>query len=497
MEIPSEIEELSKALQAAGHKAYLVGGCVRDFLMGVKPKDWDIATDATPQEIQAIFPESVYENEFGTVLVKTGSEEEELRIVEITTFRREGGYSDHRHPDVVAFANNIEEDLARRDFTMNAIAIDLETDEHLVVDPYGGQADIKSGIIRAVGRPEERFEEDALRMMRAVRLSARLGFGVEEHTRQAIAEKSRTISEVAPERVRDEFIKLLMADGAVGGIRLMLETGLLKIVTPELAEGDGVEQNKHHAFTILEHNIRALEYAVQQNFPLHLRLAALLHDIAKVGTREWKSDPRGEKEKGGKKGDWTFYQHQYLGEKMARGILNRLKFPKEMIGKIALLIREHMFVYDPEAVTAKGVRRLLSRVGTENIDDLIKLREADRIGSGVPKAQPYRLRHLQAMIEKAKGEPVSVKQLKLNGDIMIANLGMKPGPQMGFILAILLEEVLEDPKRNTLEYLSEKTKKLDGLSEQELRKLADKARQSAAEVQKRIDDTIKEKYFVK
>jgi tRNA nucleotidyltransferase (CCA-adding enzyme) len=182
---------------------------------------------------------------------------------------------------------------------------------------------------------------------------------------------------------------------------------------------------------------------------------------------------------------------------MVRGILGRLKFPKEMISKITLLVREHMFVYDPETVTAKGVRRLLSRVGTENIDDLIKLREADRIGSGVPKAQPYRLRHLQAMIEKAKGEPVSVKQLKIDGNIMIADLGMKPGPKMGFALAILLEEVLDDPERNTLEYLSERTKGLEGLSEEELRKLADKARQSAAEVQKRIDDTIKEKYFVK
>ncbi|MDD5710830.1 MAG: HD domain-containing protein [Candidatus Colwellbacteria bacterium] len=497
MEIPSEIKALADASKGAGYKAYLVGGCVRDFLMGIRPKDWDIATDATPEEIQRTFPESVYENTFGTVSVKTGSEEEELRIVEITTFRKEGGYADHRHPDKVEFTKNIEEDLARRDFTMNAIAMDLTEDGYIFVDPYGGQTDIQDRIIRAVGKSEERFEEDALRMMRAVRFASRFGFQIEEDTQRAIAERAGTISEVAPERVRDELIKLLMTKGAVNGVRLMLETGLLDIVIPELAGGAGVEQNKHHAFDIFEHNVRSLAYTVEQDFPLHLRLAALLHDVAKTKTREWKSDPRGEKEKDGKKGDWTFYQHQYLGEKMIRDIMNRLKFPKEMTSKVTLLVREHMFVYDPEAVTQKGVRRLISRVREENIDDLIKLREADRIGSGVPKAQPYRLRHLQAMIEKAKGEPVSVKQLKIDGNIMITDIGIQPGPKMGFILAALLEEVLEDPNKNTLEYLSDRTRELNTLSEEKLKEMAEKARQSADGAQKRIDDAIKEKYFVK
>jgi len=477
MEIPIEVKNLADTLKKTGHSAYLVGGCVRDFLMGVKPEDWDIATDATPEKIQKIFPESVYENEFGTVLVKTGSEEEELRIVEITTFRKEGGYSDHRHPDSVTFARSIEEDLARRDFTMNAIAMNLATDEHAVVDPYGGQVDIKSGIIRAVGKPEERFGEDALRIMRAVRFSARFGFRIEENTQKAIRNKAATVGKIAPERVRDELAKLLMTERAGNGIRQMSEIGLLEAVIPETQEGEGVEQNKHHIYTVLEHNIRSLEYAVKNNFPLHLRLASLLHDVGKVRTREWKSDSR--------------------GEKMVRDIMNRLKFPKEMTGKVALLVREHMFVYDPEVVTERGVRRLVSRVGEENIDDLVKLREADRIGSGVPKAQPYRLRHLQAMIEKAKEEPVSVKQLKINGDILIADFGMQPGPKMGFILAVLLEEVLESPETNTLVCLSKRAEKLDKLSEEELKGLADKARESASEAQKRIDDAIKEKYFVK
>jgi poly(A) polymerase/tRNA nucleotidyltransferase (CCA-adding enzyme) len=497
MEIPAEVKDLAGALKKANYKAYLVGGCVRDFLMNIKPEDWDIATDAAPEEVQRIFPESVYENEFGTVLVKTGSEEEGLRVVEITTFRKEGGYSDHRHPDLVVFADNIEEDLGRRDFTMNAIAIDLEAGDRQVVDPYDGRADIKKGIIKAVGAATERFGEDALRMMRAVRFSARFGFGIEKATLDAITKNAKTIKDIAPERVRDELIKLLGTERAGEGIRLMSETGLLSGVMPEVQSGAGVEQNKHHKYDILEHNIRSLEYAVKQGLPLHLRLASLLHDVAKVKTREWRSDPGGEKEKDGKRGDWTFYQHQYLGERMARDVLNRLKFPKEITSKVTLLVREHMFVYDPEVVTERGVRRLVSRVGEENIDDLVKLREADRIGSGVPKAQPYRLRHLQAMIEKAKKEPVSVKQLKINGDILIADLKMQPGPKMGFILAILLEEVLEEPKKNTLEYLSKRAQVLGKLSGEELEKLAGRARESAVEAQRRIDDAIKEKYFVK
>jgi len=281
------------------------------------------------------------------------------------------------------------------------------------------------------------------------------------------------------------------------GIRVLQKLGLLKHIMPELDAGVGVDQNKHHIYTVFEHNVASLEYAVKKDFPLDLRLASLLHDVGKVGTRRWKSDPRGKRVRNGKRGDWTFYQHQYLGEKQTRDILNRLKYPKDLIKKVALLVREHMFVYDPEVTTEKGVRRLLRRIGKENIDDLIKVREADRIGSGVPKAQPYRLRHLQAMIEKAKEEPVSVKQLKVNGDMMIKDLGMEPGPRMGHILAILLEEVIDDPKLNTKKYLLDRVKELKELSDKELSKLASKAKEAAKEEQERLDDAIKQKYFVK
>ncbi|MDP3953510.1 MAG: CCA tRNA nucleotidyltransferase [bacterium] len=496
MDIPQEIGDVGDKLAEAGFKAYLVGGCVRDILLGKDPSDWDIATDAEPEEIQKLFKESVYENEFGTVGVKSGSEEPSLKIVEVTTFRKEGRYTDKRHPDEIVFASSIEDDLARRDFTINAIAIDLEGKED-PIDPFGGQVDLKKRIVRAVGNPNERFEEDALRLMRAVRFCAQLGFELEKETEAAVTKGVSSIKAIAAERVRDELSKLLMSEGAGEGVRKMQKLGLLGEIVPELAEGAGVEQNKHHIFDVFEHNVRSLEYTVEKGFPLDVRLASLLHDVGKVGTRQWQDDSRGEKTQSGKKGDWTFYQHQYLGEKQAKDILNRLKYPRELVKRVALLVREHMFVYDPEVVTEKGVRRLLRRVGEESIDDLIKVREADRIGSGVPKAQPYRLRYLQAMIEKAKGEPVSVKQLKVNGDMFIKELGMEPGPHMGQILAILLEEVLDDPRKNTREGLIDRVKELREFSSKELDKLSQKAREAAREEQRRIDEAIKGKYFVK
>ena len=496
MDIPKEIQNISQKLADAGHRAYLVGGCTRDLLLGKAPNDWDIATDAKPEEIQGLFKDAFYENEFGTVGVKSGSEDPTLKVVEVTTFRKEGRYTDKRHPDEVVFAKTIEDDLSRRDFTINAIAIDLVESEE-PIDPFGGKDDLSKKIIKAVGNPKERFGEDALRLMRAVRLSAQLGFQIEERTLEAIKKEVKSIGNIALERVRDEFSKLLMSDGAMDGVRVLQKTGLLDQIIPELSEGIGVEQNKHHIYDVFEHNVHSLEYAVGKNFPLDLRLASLLHDVGKVGTREWRNNPRGEKMKGGKKGDWTFYQHQYLGEKLSRDILNRLLYPKEVIKRVALLIREHMFVYDPEMVTEKGVRRLVRRVGEENVDALIKVREADRIGSGVPKAQPYRLRHLQAMIEKAKKEPVGVGQLKVDGNLLIKELKMKPGPRMGEILVILLEEVIDDPKRNTKKYLMDRAKELNALSDVQLDVFSKRAREAAKEEQKRLDDAIKEKYFVK
>lgn len=495
MKVPEEVKEIADKLNAAGFEAYLVGGCLRDLLIEREPKDWDIATDAKPEEIQKLFTDSIYENAFGTVGVKTESEDPTLKVVEATTFRKEGKYTDKRHPDVVAFAKTIEEDLARRDFTINAIALKFPISKQLV-DPFGGLNDLKKKLIRAVGKPEERFQEDALRLMRAVRFAAQLDFDVEQKTADAIKKHAGLIEFIAKERIRDELAKLLMTEKAAEGIRQMLALGLLKYVIPELMEGVGVEQNRHHIYDIFEHNLRSLEYAAKKNYSLVIRLAALLHDVGKPESRRWRSDSRGVKIHQGKKGDWTFYGHQIISERKTLQITDRLRFSKEISEKIALLIREHMFVYDPEAVTLRGVRRLLSRVGSENIDDLIELREADRIGSGVPKAQPYRLRYLQAMIEKVKKDPIGPKMLKINGHEVMELLGIEPGPKIGAVLAVLLEEALDDPKLNSKGYLEKRAKELGKFSEKELAAMRAKAQKSAAEAQERIDNELKKKYFV-
>ncbi len=498
LKVPAEVKKIAEKLSKAGFEAYLVGGCLRDILIGHEPKDWDLTSSATPKEIQKLFPDSVYENKFGTVGVKTESKDPTLKVVEVTTFRLEGKYTDKRHPDEIKFAKTVEEDLSRRDFTVNALALSLSKGmAGKVVDPFGGQNDLEAKIIRAVGDPAQRFQEDALRLVRAIRFSAQLGFVIEKKTAEALKQEHGLIEFIAKERVRDELEKLLITDNAHDGVRALQESGLLKIILPELEEGVGMEQNLHHIYTVFEHNVRSLEYAVKNNFPLDLRAASLLHDVGKSRTRVWKNDPRGGKTHNGKKGDWTFYQHQHVGEKMVLETMDRLRFPKDMTEKAALLVREHMFVYDPEIVTLRGVRRLLSRVGAENIDDLMKLREADRIGSGVAKAQPYRLRYLQAMIEKVKRDPIGPKMLKVNGGDIMKELKAEPGPKIGAILAVLLEEVLDDPKRNAKEHLTDRVRKLGKLSEKELAGLSAKAKESTNEVQNRIDEELKKKYFVK
>lgn len=457
---------------------------MRDLFLGKKPKDWDIATSAKPEEIQQIFPASFYENKFFTVTVHTESEDPTLKEIEITTFRADIAYGDRRHPEQIEYAKTIEEDLARRDFTMNAIALHAKDKEVEVLDPFAGQRDIEAKTIRAVGDPDQRFQEDALRMMRAVRFFATLGFTIEPATRKAIEKHSALIREISQERIRDEFIKILMSDAPMEALEELRQLGLLSHFLPELEEGYGVGQNKHHIYTVWEHNVRSLQYAARQKQDLIVRLASLLHDVAKPRVKQ------------GEGPDSTFYGHQVVGAKMTKKILERLKFPKEVVETVSLLVREHMFVYDPETVTLKGVRRLLARVGTEHIDELFQLREADRIGSGVPKAQPYRLRYLKAMVDKVRQDPISPKMLKINGDTIMETLKIGPGPKIGAILAILLEDVLDDPALNTKEYLEKRVFELAKLSEQELEDMAAKAKQSAQLTQDRVDEELKKKYFV-
>ncbi|MDP3015336.1 MAG: HD domain-containing protein [bacterium] len=495
--IPEEIILVANKLVASGYNAYLVGGCVRDLLMGREPKDWDVATDAKPEEIQKIFstfagatadkPATVYENKFGTVGVKTGSDNESLKIIEITTFRIEGKYTDKRHPDEIKFAETIEEDLGRRDFTINAIALKPNTQnlKPELVDPFNGQDDIKNKIIRAVGNPEDRFNEDALRLMRAVRFATELDFSIQGKTAVAVKKQAGLLEMIAKERIRDEFIKILMAEKAVSGIQLLEDLGLLRFIAPELRDGIGVGQNKHHIYTVWEHNLKALDYAAKKNYSLEIRLAALLHDIGKPATKV------------GEGLDCTFYNHEIVSAKLAAEILDRLRFPKDLAEKIIHLVRYHLFYYNVGEVSEAGVRRFLARVGPENVDDFIKIREADRIGSGVPKAVPYKLRHLLFMIEKVKQDPISPKMLKVNGEDVMKILGIEPGPRVGRILSVLLDEVIENPEKNTKENLEFRIQDLGKLSDIELEKLAKISRGKKEEFESGIEEEMKKKFYVK
>lgn len=482
MSAPEEVAAVCKQLVEAGFEAYLVGGCVRDMMLGREPKDWDVATNATPPQIQELFAETVYENDFGTVGIKNDVEGSKVGIIEVTTYRIEGKYTDKRHPDEVKFAKTIEEDLSRRDFTVNAMAMAMDG---AIIDPHGGEGDLREGIIRTVGVAEERFFEDALRLMRAVRFSVQLDFEIELATRRAIEKRSRELELIAKERVRDELAKIIMTSRAAKGILSLEELGLLQYVLLELREGLGVGQNKHHIYSVFEHNIRALDYSAKQDYSLVVRMASLLHDVGK---------PRS---KGGDGPDSTFYNHEHIGAKMAVKMLDRLRFPRGFIEDVAHLIRSHMFYYNIGEISPAGVRRFVARVGTEYIDDLLKVREADRIGSGVKKAIPYRLRHMLFMIEKVKHDPLSPKMLKLNGDEIMELLQLPQSPRVGWILNALLEEVLDNPEKNIKESLTARAKELGKLSDAELQKLFASAREKKSAVEDEIEEDMKKKFYVK
>ena len=497
MEIPKEVKIVINKLEKKGFEAYVVGGCVRDFLLArrseseggrdVETQDWDVATCAKPKEIQKIFPRSFYKNKFLTVTVRTASRNPKLKEVEITTFRSEAKYTDKRHPDEVRFAKSIEEDLARRDFTINAIAFDLLMSEiNKTVDPFGGQKDLKAKIIRAVGKPEERFNEDALRMMRAVRFAVTLGdnWQIEEKTAKAIKANSAWLQAISKERIRDELMKIIMSEGAAQGIELLRELGLLKYIIPELEEGYKVAQNKHHIYECYEHSVLSLKYAAQKSFKEHVRLASLLHDIAKPRTKCGQGESA------------TFYGHEVVGAKMTAQILNRLKFPKKTIEKVTKLVRYHLFYYNVDEVTASSVRRLVRQVGPENMEDLLQVRMADRIGSGVPKAEPYKLRHLKYVIEKASQDPISAKMLKVTGNDIMSLLNVKPGPKIGYILDVLLGYVLNDPKNNEKKFLEREVKKLGELGDGNLKKQAEMAKKEQEKIATKRDEMTKKKYWV-
>jgi len=477
---------VADTLQKAGFEVYLIGGCVRDLLREVKPKDWDVTTNAKPEEIQKIFENTFYENDFGTVgVVNEDATDSTLRVVEVTPYRLESKYSDKRRPDSVSFSSNLKDDLKRRDFTMNAIAYDISKKE--TVDLFEGKKDIKEKIVRAVGDAKERFDEDALRIMRAVRLATELNFTIDDKTGSAIRHVGKNLQKIAIERIRDEFSRIIMSGKSMEGVLLLKKYELLHHIVPELEEGIKIKQNGDHIYDVWEHNLRALSHASDRKWPLYVRLSALFHDIAKPKTRLWSKE----------KNDWTFYGHDVVGGRMARAVLRRLKYPNDMIDCVSKLVRWHLFFSDIDTITLSAVRRLVRNVGPENVWDLMKVRACDRIGMGRPKEKPYRLRKYESMIEEAVRAPVSVRMLNINGDTIMKLTNEKPGQKIGLILHALLESILDDPKLNTKEYLEQQTLKLAQLKDSELKKIGDAGKmKKEAEEEKEITE-IRKRHWVK
>lgn len=535
--IPNNVSRVTEILIQGGFEAFLVGGCVRDLIMDKTPKDFDITTNAQPHEIIDLFtltPENlhfstspegrgelnmkvVYENTFGTVMVIFEDEplDSSTRQIEITPYRRETTYSDARHPDEVMFADNLKDDLMRRDFTMNALAYNPNTSDFAtsserggfgqIIDLYNGLEDIKNKTIRTVGNANERFGEDALRMMRAVRFSAQLGFSVSHETLLGIEKNKELLKKVSQERIRDEFVKIINSPSPIIGVGLMVKLGLMEYIIPELLEGVGCEQGGVHKYDVFEHLLHACQHAADKEYSFHVKLAALFHDIGKPRTR-----------RPGHKKAYTFYGHEVVGARMVEKIMNRMKFPKADTDMVVKLVRNHMFFSDTEQITLSAVRRIIQKMTSPGsasgttlssskekdseqahpIWILMQVRECDRVGMAKSEA-PVRLRKYFAMIEQALRDPISVSQLAIDGTYLMQDLGVKPGRRMGWILHALLEEVLEDPSKNTVEILSIRVKHLETLPDTELMKLGEAGKEKKELLEEHEIEQLHVKHHVK
>ena len=467
IKLDSTLIEFGKVFFQAGYKAYLVGGAVRDMLMKVPAHDWDVATNATPQDVIKLFKFVVPTGiEHGTVTVHYKGNE-----IEVTTFRTEAGYSDGRHPDSINYAATIEEDLARRDFTMNAIAASLE--DGIITDPYGGQDDIKNKLIRTVGAAHERFMEDGLRPVRALRFASKLGFSIEKNTYSEIFKKEiqAKAASISIERFRDEFEKIMSSPKPSVGLKLLEESGLLDIFIPEFKICRGCIQSDYrafHKFDVLDHLFYACDGAPADK--LNVRLAALFHDIGKPAAKKILHETVLDREKndGSKKEieTITFYNHEAFGERITQKLMTRLKFSNDMISNVCHLVKEHMFHYESNWSEA-AVRRFIIRVKPECMEDLYDLRLADMYGMYNEKVDVRYsesvklLLELKARVEKelSKKTALSLKSLAVNGrDLM--QLGIPAGKELGRILNELLECVIEDPAMNNKEMLIETAKKI-------------------------------------
>ena len=488
--IPSYVTHVTETLEKGNFEVFLVGGCVRDLIIGRTPKDWDITTNAKPEEIIGLFEKTVYENTFGTVGVcipvthgtlESVAYETKYDIIEVTPYRIEAKYSDFRHPDEVKFSDKIEDDLKRRDFTVNALAYSISKGQ--LVDLFDGIKDIKDKVVRAVGEPSDRFNEDALRMLRAVRFSVQLDFAISHETMQAIVDKSELLKNIAKERIQDEFNKIIQSSNPAQGVGLLQKLGLLKYIIPELEEGIGCEQGGAHIYDVFEHLLAALNNAAQKGYSHEIRLAALFHDIGKPRSR-----------RPGQKKEYTFYGHEVIGERMVKVIMDRLKYPRKTTDLVVSLVRNHMFFSDTAQITLSAVRRIIAKVGKENIWKLMEIRECDRVGMKKVEA-PYRLRKYHAMIEEVLHDPISVGQLVINGGV-IQSLGIKPSPRIGWILHILLEEVLDNPSKNEISYLKEKVLTLNELSDNELKEIGTKSKEKKDELEKEEVGKLHKKHGV-
>ncbi len=445
--IPQEILEIYKKITEANFEIYFVGGGVRNLLMEIPVKDYDMTTNAKPEDITKLFKRAYYNNDFGTV----GIPLEDNSIIEITTYRTEQGFSNKRHPDKVEWGKTIEEDLSRRDFTMNAVAMKINDNEEEFVDPFNGQDDINKRIIRCVGNPKERFKEDALRLMRAIRFAAQLNFDIDESTGREIKADAKLIKEISGERVRDELLKIMGSPNPAKGIILLKEAGILEIILPELTLGIGVSQvrpGRHHTTDVFTHNLLSLKETPAID-PI-VRFATLLHDVGKPRVRGEDKD-----------GLVTFYNHEIAGAKIAYEICSRLRFSKKETSRIVNLIRWHMFSVN-ENLSDAGVRRFIRRIGIENVADMMDLRIGDRLGGGTQTAESWRLKKFK---ERVAGElapkPFSINDLAIDGNDVMAELSLKPGPEIGKILQKLFEEVDEDMDKNNKEFLLRRIKEIN------------------------------------
>lgn len=427
--VPAPVLHIMRTLQAAGHATWVVGGSLRDTLRGAQAEDWDLATAARPEQTQVLFDDAIYENAFGTVAVRTG--DPAVGEVEVTTLRSDHDYADFRRPHHVEFTESIELDLARRDLTVNAMAWGGRAGEPpTLVDPSGGLADLETKTIRAVGDPRLRFEEDALRMLRAVRLAAALDFKIEPETRAGIQERAALVGHLSGERIATELAKMLATPRPSGALRALADLGLLAAISPKLAAQRGIPQNKFPGEDLWDHTLRAVDSAAPE--PTYLRLAALLHDIGKPDTMA----------------DGHFLGHDVVGADLAGDFLDRLHWRRDERARIVALVRQHMFGYVPEW-SDTAVRRFIAKIGPDVLDDLFRLREADNIGSG-REARADELGELRARVarELEAGLVLDLHGLEVDGDDLQRELGVAPGPRLGTILNALLDRVIADPEVN-------------------------------------------------